>query len=123
MENINNKECNICHGEGCVQKDISRLYDICPKCGGLGYIDWISKSMGRNTTYHNRRYDYGIAHRNIDILRRLIMEEARRVGQDVIVEIRSISARQMHMHRNFDKNRKPAINWGRLLNVPNIKRI
>lgn len=95
MGNINNKECKICHGRRYIPKDVHDIYDICPKCGGLGYMDWISRAMGQNTTNHNRNIEYNIAYRNIEALKHLIVKEARKVGQDVFVEIKSVPERDM----------------------------
>ncbi len=92
MEHVNDEECGTCHGRKFIQSPNYSILEVCPKCNGLGYTDWVSCAMGQNNINHkpNKQLQSNICMKNINLMVHAITEQYRIMGMDVEVDIKPI---------------------------------
>jgi len=98
MEFINNETCDICHGAKTIKAKHNYILQVCPKCNGLGHIDWISQAMAQNTRNHNRQFIQDVAWQNINNMINSIKEQYYILGLDVDIQVQ-------YPHLEFNKEK------------------
>jgi RecJ-like exonuclease len=102
--------CKECRGEGMIPFRRIQLYQICRKCGGEKYIDWVRNAMVKRNMV-NERIEYDICDHNIRTLVTEIKLCCRDMGYDVDVQINTIPSHNhsinsrnagSHSHSYFD---------------------
>ena len=87
MEDIN-ETCQICHGEKYINAKTYHVIQVCPKCNGLGHIDWVSYAMGQNTKDHNRQLMHDAVQQNIHNMLYALREQYYMVGMEIDIKVK-----------------------------------
>ena len=87
-------DCQTCDGNRVIRyTGRLDLIEVCPECKGHGRFDWIEVAMKRPKK-EDAHLEVHIAQRNIQILMRMIQDEAMKCGQRVHVDIKHIPAEE-----------------------------
>jgi hypothetical protein len=86
-DNKGNVECPKCSGRGHIEKQTITLVDICDRCSGACYLDWVSVVMmkKREQDLQHKRHSYVLD--NINRLRNEIIQQGTSLGFNIRVDI------------------------------------
>jgi len=79
--------CPKCHGDDYTRGRCIYLLDICMKCGGQGYVDFVAAAMTNRYRTPDRSKQLDYAMKNIEILRMEIVQQGALVGANVRTNI------------------------------------
>lgn len=90
MDDVNDETCGICHGNKVVKAKHYHVLQVCPKCNGLGHIDWVSYAMAQNTKEHNRELIHDVAWQNINNMIYALREQYYMMGLEVDIQVKKL---------------------------------